>query len=368
MNIIKKILLLNIAMISFFVSGSQDFSSRFDLVKREFAKIKVSQDVSPFWVAQILENVDVSACLNQAYDIALSENCESVEKRHISQSYRDLRLGKKDVLSYRSRKAIESAAYHEVGHAVVSAYNKNSIVDDVVIEVRENTGGRTFGTALVIHCLKDFKLDVFAPDIDRDLNYIAGSLGGGVSEEVFNKKHTDLQFNFWPQAFGKYQGSDDLLKLFTNPSVGGSQTIFLPYPGVNLDEVLSVYVQPHNGSDLDYALDRASFIDRCKKVEKVLGATMFALSCVSVAGWAIPVCISLATNALIFANNKDKNDALYEGHARAKKIILENKDKVELLAQELAEKKVLPGERVYDVLGIERPKYHFEQTVESKKI
>ena len=157
-----------------------NFQGRLDILKVHTRKIKLSEDVDLRKVAQTTSGAvgaDLANLVNEAALRAVRNGRQFVTQEDLLASYETVMMGSEKKHSMRTEKEKRMTAYHEVGHALVAALEKDSMpVTKITIIPR--TGGSLGATMYLpeeekyLHTREDL------------LNRIRAILGGRAAEEV----------------------------------------------------------------------------------------------------------------------------------------------------------------------------------------
>lgn len=355
LKMIKKLLLLNLFFVHLFTCADQRFDNKVRLVKDELKNVEISEDVNTSLVAHLFDrNIDIILFVQAARRLALSEGCQSVEMRHFNEVLNDCTFGLKKLDATSSSKELERIAYHEAGHAVVAAFMRDRVVHKVLTDCRERNVGCSFALPV-----SGSRPNYWNTTESSMADSVAVALAGGIAEKLFNKVDN----------YSEYKSSDDLLKLLSNSTVGGGDILFSLDVDASLDTVLS-FLKTHPAklrSDLECALASSSHINQVELIKRTLGAVMFAATTCGSGGLLTPYVIFFGATAIASFDDTAQKESLYNEYNRAREILTTHKNKVDLVAQELIEKRSLSGDRVYEIVGVERPIYHFEESVGRNK-
>lgn len=371
-------LLINLIFASVLCIANSDFQDRVAAINNTLKDVKKSQDLNVPLIAYHLRGKNIDKYMQTALKLAKKEDFgfQGFTMQHFYNGLDELELGPKTHGESRSPEHLKNTAYHELGHACVAA---SLCKDQVVARISIEDRGLFTGGFYNLVSVNEDKLTRSYEDDQRRLNegatlgecmpkfqeIISVALAGGVAEQVF-AVHQEL---------GTKRG---LSKLFSNLGVGGMPGFEYIVP---TDASIETHLIGYNACTVPVLLLGGYYSDLFKATtvaglsifapkelgHKLYGVMLFSISigissylCAVVSPLALVVLPTTLILNVLSPNRTAQKEVLLEGYDEAQAIIIANKDKIELLAKELVEKKYLPGQRVYDVLNIKRPKYSFE--------
>lgn len=325
-----------------------DFASRLEKIEHACKDIKKSPDVNLGLIAAKLQDAHIDTFIQHV----VQKNIESPSKTFtMDDCYGiadDIKFGpiKHD---HRSAADLKSTCYHEVGHAVVGAFTQGMVVTRVNVDRRVDRGG------IMI------PVSAHSKDYHQGLinNMIPMFLAGGLAQEICNERKN-------------HSHEDGLKKIFLRPGCSGiSNKLIFKFLSIknlkipSIEDYLMIFhtiawYYDVSGNDVYLALDDAQSIVRSKKIPGVMMFAASSLLCVHMP-IVLPSLLAIAGCAALLPDRPAQKEILLESYAQAEKVILENQDKIKILAEELYKNKKLSGQRIYDALGRKKPQYWFEK-------
>lgn len=271
-----------------------DLKGRFEILKVHARKIKMDASVDLMDIARSTpgaSGADLGNMLNEAALLAARRGRTAVTSQEAKEAVDKVKYGKERRSLEIDAQEKETTAYHESGHAIVGLVVKNADpVDKVTIIPRGLSLGAT-------HFMpKKNRLSYWKREL---LDQLAVLMGGRVAEEVFVK---DI-------SSGAQMDITQATRLARSMVCEWGMTSTLGTVAYDERSETGAYLGGSSTQEKTYSEETARFID--SEVRKLID----------------------------------------EGYAKAKEIVLANKDKVELMTQMLMEFETLDREDVNDIIN-----------------
>ena len=271
-----------------------DLQGRYEILKVHMRKIKLGPTIDVRLVARgtpMFSGAELEALANEAALIATMANKEFVEQEDLEEARDKVRWGRAKKSAVVDERDRKITAYHEAGHAFVQALDKDADpVHKVSIIPRGPSGGATFS-------LPERDRMVYTKSYLKSLIRVA--LGGRIAEEIFFNEISS-------GASSDIKQATDIARRMVCDWGMGESIGFVYYGG---EEAKNPFMEM---GGREYSDSTAEAID--KEIKLIL-------------------------------------DTIY---AETKKIITDNRDKIETLAKALLDYETLSGEEVNAVIRGEK--------------
>ena len=237
-----------------------NFQGRLDTLKVHTRKIKMAEDVDLKKIAQTASGAvgaDLANLVNEAALRAVRQGRKMVTQEDLLAAYETVLMGSEKKNSVRTETEKRMTAYHEVGHALVAALEKNSSpVSKITIIPR--TGG-SLGATMYIP-----EEDKYLYTREDLISKIHSLLGGRAAEEVVFGTMTTGASNDLQRATGLAR---DMIARY-----GMSQELGLLSPTVITNQYLDGQASLDCSQEIAAQVDRAAqaLLSRCYEEDKAV--------------------------------------------------------------------------------------------------